>query len=370
MSGAALRAETAGDWTAQASAIAASALANPAAPAPLFYRIGPVTLILDCDVLEVAADLADAYADCRVDRAHGATLTCRVRDAGPDFTALEFDDSRIGLFDLALALVRPRAELAHLTEVAASEPGWRVIGNGCGSRRPLAAAEATRIVVNVAVQSEEFLVNLIVGAAQRADPAMLYVHAGGLAIGGRGVLICGRSGAGKSTTSATLGARGHPMLGDETVGVNLDDLSLWPFRRTMKLRPGPLPPGMRDRLNHTPTTLRTDAHGIGCTWVRAGQLFAANERVETVPLHSVFFLRRFCDVPYIERFTPSLADLAELQTLTQSLSAVVSWPAGDAARLLRYARVVAMLGRVNCYSVVLGTPADTAEHIEQLVRDH
>jgi len=48
-------------------------------------------------------------------------------------------------------------------------------------------------------------------------PHAVFVHAGGVRIGGRLVLLVGPSGSGKSTLTALLLARGHPALGDDVL---------------------------------------------------------------------------------------------------------------------------------------------------------
>ena len=83
----------------------------------------------------------------------------------------------------------------------------------------------------------------------------------------------------------------------------------------------------------------------------------------------VFFLRSFRAEAKAEAFTPILSDLPELQCLTQSLSAVTSWPSDAAARLIRYARVVECLRGVRCFHLDLGTPSETADLIERISHD-
>ena len=50
----------------------------------------------------------------------------------------------------------------------------------------------------------------------------LVMHASAVAVGEGAVLFCGPSGHGKSTTAATLGERGYPMLGDDVCAIVFD----------------------------------------------------------------------------------------------------------------------------------------------------
>jgi hypothetical protein len=50
----------------------------------------------------------------------------------------------------------------------------------------------------------------------------LVMHASAVAVGDGAVLFCGPSGHGKSTTAATLGERGYPMLGDDVCAIVFD----------------------------------------------------------------------------------------------------------------------------------------------------
>jgi hypothetical protein len=330
---------------------------------PRRYRFGTAVLTIDCDSPVLLGWLDDAYADCELEWSEPCDLACRIRSAG-DCIVLEFSGEGSALaIGVAEALIRPRRELAAVLASTSTCDGWALIGGP-----PMFAASGSRAIVDLSEQPEEFAVNLLVGMAQRARSDMAFLHAGGLAIDGRGVMICGRSGSGKSTTTNSVAALGHALLGDETVGLDMLTSALWSFRRTLKLRPGPLPPALARRLRDVPQVVRIDAQGLGCTWVRASELFATPAPAEGVPIDSVFFLRAFRERPAAERFTPDLNDIAELQSLTQSLSAVASWPSGAAARLIRYTRLITLLGKARCYHLDLGSPGETAELIERLVR--
>ena len=77
---------------------------------------------------------------------------------------------------------------------------------------------------------------LAVALHQRGD---LVLHASAVAIGGRAIALLGEKGAGKSTLSATLLARGHSLLSDDIVAVRSgpDGPVVAGGSRTLKLEP-------------------------------------------------------------------------------------------------------------------------------------
>ena len=87
------------------------------------------------------------------------------------------------------------------------------------------ARQGREIVVDPLPGVEERVVrSYIVKAALAAvllQRGKLILHASGAAIGGAGVAFVGASGMGKSTTSATLHARGHPVIADDLLGVDV-----------------------------------------------------------------------------------------------------------------------------------------------------
>lgn len=70
-----------------------------------------------------------------------------------------------------------------------------------------------------------------------AQPGALYLHAAGIRIGGRNVLIVGGSGAGKSTLAAHLLTRGYLAWGDDLVRFARQERRFSAVPRTWKLDP-------------------------------------------------------------------------------------------------------------------------------------
>lgn len=61
------------------------------------------------------------------------------------------------------------------------------------------------------------------------------LHAAGVRVAERNVLLVGASGSGKSTLTAALWARGHLVWGDDLVRFASEDLHFGPFERSFKL---------------------------------------------------------------------------------------------------------------------------------------
>ncbi len=336
------------------------------------YRLGDVTLEIDSTYRPLLDGLQDAYGDCAVEAGgdHGTghvACSARVID---DLVALEFEvpANTPHLCAIGSTVLRPRAELQHFVVRPLQSAGWQLIANERDENAPLLAANGHTALFDPKAEPPDFLLNFVIAVAQMAQQSVMFIHAGGVSINGRGTLIVGRSGHGKSTTTAALAGRGHPLFGDETVGIRLHSRELLAFRRTIKMRPGPRSEAVVARLRIAPYKIRKDAGGVECVWVPASTLFPASLTPLAAPLSDVFFLRRFSDHAAVEPFVPTLADhLDELQPLTMTLSAIASWPFSPAQRAMRFARVADLFAKCRCYFLNLGTPDESAMLIERMV---
>lgn len=357
-------------WWLEAPRLAAQ-MGTRAAVNPRTYRFGDNGLVLASDFAPLIDEFESCYGDCAAAVGSIAVSLCCTAHAVPNtpLLVLHFESAALpSLFAAALSLVTPRADLQVYGEGTPPAPGWRLLANRTDANNPMLAASAGTIVIDTRLEPPEFLLNLIVGLVQLQQPAVIFTHGGAATIDGRGVLVTGPSGTGKSTTSASLAGRGHPLLGDETVGIRTDRPELVAFPRTIKLRPGPRAQLVAERLKTVRQGTRLDANGTVCAWVRPSDLFPDVAFPQTAPLDAVFFLRRFADAPRAERFTPTIADLDQLRALTMSLSAVVSWTTSPARRLMRFAQLIEIFSACRCYHLDLGTPDETAAAIEQTVR--
>lgn len=335
------------------------------------YRLGDVVLVVDSTYAPLIDELENAYGDCAVaesDALDMQRLRCSARRIDDHLVSVKFEASGLPqLAEVAFRLIRHRTELQHFSLRDAETPGWKFIANGLDDDSALLAGNDAIVVLDTRLEPPEFLTNFIIGVAQIVQSSLMFIHAGGVSVGGHGVLLIGQSGRGKSTTSVAVASRGHALLGDETVGVRPETRELFAFRRTVKLRPGVRPERVVERLEEVDYGLRLDAQGLECAWVRPSDLFPGSSAPTSVPIDAVFFLHAFADQPSAERFVPKLADIEELHALTGSLSAIVSWPSTAAHRLIRFVRLIDLFERTPCYFLTLGTPDETAALIERIL---
>jgi hypothetical protein len=362
-------------WWDDVSSLADKANRRSADPARAWFRFADVILEVDTTYEPLLAELRDTYGDCEVSAAvaHNVVrIGCSARIMHErSRVALRFQTAGAipHLSDIALRVIHPRAELRHFFLCEVDRPGWKCIADSRDRRAPLLLADAAVALVDVRVAPPEFLVNFVVGIAQLTQPSIAFVHAGSVRIDERGTLLVGGSGKGKSTTTAALASRGNALLGDETVGLRAEPREIIAFRRTLKLRPGPSATAVSERLKSVQHSMRMDAHGVACAWVRPATLFPG-ATPSSAPLDDVFFLRRFSSHAAVTPFVPTLDNLEEIQALTMTLSAIASWPFSAAHRLIRFARVIDLFAKCRCYLLDLGTPDETAALIERTVRSH
>jgi hypothetical protein len=365
-----------GGWWNEAAELGERAIRSANVPERMSFRFGDAVLEVDSTYRPLLDDLLSAYADCALADG-GSSAPHRVRCSaraieGRSLVALRFDtpSNLPNLCEVALSLTRPRLELQHFAVRELDRPGWRLLANALDERAPLLAGDTGAAIIDVRVEPPELLVNFVVGVVQLAQQSVLFIHAGGVSIDGRGTLVVGRSGKGKSTTTVALASRGHALLGDETIGLREDSREIVAFRRTLKLRPGPGAHVVLERLKAMPHATRMDGQGLVCAWVGGDALFPGTTPALCAPLRDVFFLRSFREHAAVEAFVPTLEHVEELRALPMSLSAIVSWPKSAAHRLMRFARVIELLAQCRCYFLDLGTPDETAELIERTVRNH
>jgi hypothetical protein len=102
-------------------------------------------------------------------------------------------------------------------------------------------AEGSTIIVELAAGAtveniRAYLLGSAIGALMH-QRGLLPLHASAVEIGGRAVLFCGHSGAGKSSLAWHLTRRGHPLLSDDicAIDVSTGTPRLWPGLINLKL---------------------------------------------------------------------------------------------------------------------------------------
>jgi len=186
--------------------------------APACFRIGDVTLALECDDQALQDRFDEIYGDCAVPGpGAGPHLTCRVAapDGAPEVT-IEFDDPEPLDLPAFVASVFPDRRFAFSPD----EGGRRLRAPADSAWRP-------------------FVANLAVNRALRLQPAVMFFHAASFAVRDQGILACGPKRSGKTTLALAVAARGHPLFGDELAAVRLASRELLPVRRSLAVREGP-----------------------------------------------------------------------------------------------------------------------------------
>lgn len=183
---------------------------------------------------------------------------------------------------------------------------------------------------------------------------VIFFHAASVAVLGRGTLLVGPKGAGKSTVALALAARGHGFLGDETAGYLPATGEILPVRRPVGIKPGPRARAVAEalaRLGRRPETdgiLRIDVE----TLLDVGP-------AATAPLRAVVFLGAFSAAPEARRISPGREEVALLQPFVGSLV--------NAARARRVFEMARLLAGTTVYRLSPGDPDETARALEEVL---
>jgi energy-coupling factor transporter ATP-binding protein EcfA2 len=190
---------------------------------------------------------------------------------------------------------------------------------------------------------------------------VLFFHAASLAIGGKGVLIFGPKGAGKTTISLALAGRDHSFLGDEYAAVSASDFELLPFRRTASIREGPRTEQVDEYLAAHDCQVENNLDGTTRRRACVGEIFPGATPRSAFLTHA-FFLSGFASRPGLRRFQPGIESLHLLAPLLCTV-----WGVPASVRALSFLR---LLSRARCYQLEAGGhPDETAALVEQTVEE-
>jgi len=244
-----------------------------------------------------------------------------------------------------------------------ADRGWQhaVSSGGVNSLRDAAGSVTLHAVVGALVarndQPWEWIVgNLAVHRVLMLQPDLAVFHAGSVAIDGRGVMILGSKGAGKTTMSLALAARGHAFLGDETAAVRLRSRELVPFRRAVSVRSGPTSVSVRDVIAGAGLPTETFSDGTVRTRAQIDRLFPRNT-AQAAPLWGLVFLGPRAGRAELHEVSPGRAHLSQLGVLRSTM-----WGAPPAMRVVRLA---GMLRAARAFVLHQSDPDSTADALER-----
>ena len=300
-----------------------------------------------------------------------ANLVCTVfESAASPCAVVELEaGTRFDEAGLAMDLLRHEYLGADekFVEVATQSRGWRMIASSFEPARPVIAIAAGRVVVDLERQPWNFVPRFLVSAVMSLQPATIFVHAAAVAIAKKGVLLAGPSGAGKTTLSLGLAARGHDFYGENVVGLRSTTGDLLPFRRVALLRPGACSRAISGLMAREGVEL---AHIAATPGALPKLPFHTTRHFPpaggaAVPLECAFFLRSFASRPAAVPFTPAMDAFDHvLRPLSFDILVAASW-GPQSGWLMKYLRICAMLAQARCYHLDCGDPDATADLVER-----
>jgi hypothetical protein len=341
-------------------------------PVAVRYRFGEIVVELVSEYAAVLHSLSQLYAECGVSSGPPPgirPLRCSVRsipETGLSSATFELP-IHLDLAEIVLAVLQTRRD-AYYVARDMEGTGWRQVTSVAEPMVPLVGVNGRHVVFDAAMLWPAFLRDLLVGAALTSQRELLFIHAGSVAVCGRGVLFVGRGGTGKTTLALALAARGHGLLGDDYAAIRPVDRTLLPFRRNVHIRPGPRARGVEDALQGGRYQIEVFSDGQRRLNATVRDLFP-DAPAPHVPLAAVFFLRSLGPVPRMTPFRPSLEHLELLKPLASSGPIRASWGISPGRRLLGFLRVIDILSKVPCYSLDVGRPDETAVLVERVLED-
>ncbi len=255
-----------------------------------------------------------------------------------DEAALTVEDLLLALetVDFPFRLVAPtEAEWTSFAWLSETEPLFSFRGRSCRIQKRPGWQRAFAL--------------LILHRVFRLRPDAIFFHAATVGIGGRGILIVGPKGRGKSTLSLALASRGHVLLGDETGCYVPASRELCPVLRPVGIKPGP-------RARAVDAALGSCAEGVAFLRIEADRLFPGRPEPHRLPLFAIVFLEPFASRPGLDEIAASTEDIARLQPVSSSLV--------NAPRAQRVFELGRMLSFARVFRLAPGGPDETAALVE------
>ncbi len=334
-----------------------------AAPVPTrqeWYRLGDGYLEIRSDDVPFRDRLELLFRECAVAAPAEDGLPrvrCTVRaPAGLDVALVTFDDPEpLDQIRFTLELFPDRG----YGEAPSAVPDWRLLTlpmpGGVGG----VAVSGDRLLVHRSMPWQALVGSIAMSRLFRLQRKLLFLHAGSVGIGGQGVMLMGPKGAGKTTLSLALAARGHAFLGDEIAGARLDSLELVPIRRSLAVRDGPRAAAVGAALDREEAPYEPFPDGTSRRRAFAGQLFG--EPAMSLPLRRLVFLRGKGAVARLEPAPAARELLSALTPLGASM-----WGRSPMHAMRDLLRLVTAVPAVL---LELGPPEATAELLAESLEE-
>jgi hypothetical protein len=349
------------------------------ADAPSPVRSGALTdrFVIGNGVLEVDSDDADlteqldaGWGDCRARDGELRRTSVRavVRRVGRCHVRVRVDgDPTPDLAELAACLLRPDRRW-HGFGLRPGPRGSSRLASVDDGRGAILVGHRDWVLIDLSHSPPGLTADLVIAAAQSAQRDVTFAHAGSLVIGGRGVLLVGASGAGKTTTTLELVARGHGFLGDDVAAIRVESAELLPCRRSARLRQPPRPGVLADALRGRRSSVEEAPDGRTCTLLPVTEALPRS-RAGAAPLRHVFVLDGFASRPRLAPFTICDDEVHRLAVMAHEETVSASWGPSRGRQLMRFLGLMAVLARSPAHLLTLGTPSDTATLIEQSMEE-
>lgn len=313
------------------------------------YRLADVSLRVRSDDAELLDRLAATLGSPVEATDPSLRATVRV-DAAASWGHVRLESDRSwDAADLLLGLQSPEFPFQQV----ATDPGWLALAFR-GQDAPALAFHGPDCVFRLEGRWRTAVALFLFHRLLRMRPAALFFHAATVAVEGRGALLVGPKGSGKSTTALALAARGHVLLGDETACYLPSARTVLPMRRPVGVKPGPRARAVAAGIERAGLVPQED----GILRADVGALLATPE-ASAVPLRSVLFLRGFAPAPGIAPITAGREELAALQPLACSLV--------DAPPSRRVFEMVRLFEGLRVFRLHPGDPDETAAALERVL---
>jgi hypothetical protein len=325
------------------------------------YQFGRSLLSLKCEDSPFEQRFRDIFAECACDSTREKELPVLVLQvrcirSNPEVLAISLVPSLIDGVDFARQLFPERQYL----EYSAPAP-WRMLALPEAPHEPVIAFGRSTILVSRSQPWQHMVAMYAISNAFRLQPDILVFHAASIALDGKGVLLFGDKGAGKTTLSLCLASRGHAFLGDEWGAISKSTSEMLPLRSLSSIRQGPRAKGVDEYLRNHPCDEVILRDGTKRVRVKVGSMFPRTS-ARIVPLTHAFFLRGFAARPAVERFARNGAELLRVSPLLATICG--RSPGQLALELLR------TLGKACLWNLdVGGSPEETADLIEETLKE-